>query len=660
MLPSRPALTSVLVVAVVVVLTLTAMRLPVAPASPELDPAWNAVLIHAHAADLVFGRDVVFTYGPLGHLVTYVHTGQPMGVRMAFECAFTLLNVLGIVACAARMPARWAFVILALTALGPTAGMKDVLVPLGMIGWGMACLASGPRFAVVAGLGLGLLVGSAALIKFSWLVVGGLTAAAVCTDLLLRRRWAAAAIVPAGATACGVALWLASGQPAGGFRDYLESALTVAAGYPQTMAFPCRLEKLLVGVATLACIAVAVFASRPVRDEETGLVTTLRRMVVPAWFAAFTFILWKHGFVRADFGHALCFYGTACLVPCALMALPAATPRLATVRRVAAVIALVTLAGMCRKQSVLPLLGAQVRTAASTAGHLIDPTGYQNAVTGSWARARERMAMPRIVAAVGNEPLDVFGASQTYAIANPLNYTPRPVFQSYTAYTESLSRRNADFYRADRAPAWVLFDLRPIDGRLPALEDSKSLALILHSYRYVDEAEPFLLLRRRPAEPLRLEPLEGGSGTVGTPVDLRRHLGEDIWLEIDVRPGMLARIRTLLVRPPQLCIRLATDNPGEPDGDPSPSFTSPLPMVAAGFVASPLCASNADVKRLLHDGAVRRTAGFTLEPGADGRLLAGAAFTYRVSRIAPRLSPPAATAESSNDVGVPDEPDRTR
>lgn len=624
-----------------IVLTLRLVHLPSAPASAHLDPSWHATLNYAHAHDLRFGRDIVFSYGPLGFLATGLHIGQPMSDRMIFEYAFVLLNVLGIVMCATHLPWRWAAIFVVFAGLGPTAGNKDVLTHLGMISWAMTCFVAGPRTVVFSALCLGCLVGCASLIKFSWCVTGTLTVAAVLIDLLLRRRWLAAATLPASAVSCTAILWLASGQPADGFLDYIRSSLEIAAGFPQAMAGPCVLEKLLVGILALCCVAGAVIAAVPAAGATDRRTALIRWWFVAVWLAALMFVQWKHGFVRADFGHLLCFYGVVGLVPCALMAIPVTLPRLAMVRGMCAIIALATLVGMWRKQPVRNLINVPYRTITANVQHINDPIAYQNIVAAQWKRARAELALPRIVAAVGDGQVDVFGHAQTYAIANELTYVPRPVFQGYAAYTPALARRNADFYRSDRAPSWVLFELIAIDGRLPMLEDSQSLAEILHAYRYVDEEQPFLLLERMPSQPLRRELVDSGTGKLGVPVDLRPHIDHDIWIEIDVHPGILARIKSFILRPPGLRIRLATDPPANGGAIPH-AFNAPAAMLSAGFLASPLCASTADVKRLLQGEAPRRATSLALEPGPDGRSMRGATFDYRIFRIAPSLRPAAA------------------
>jgi hypothetical protein len=44
------------------------LRFPHTTLTQSLDPSWTAVLMYARENGLQFGRDIVFTYGPLGFL----------------------------------------------------------------------------------------------------------------------------------------------------------------------------------------------------------------------------------------------------------------------------------------------------------------------------------------------------------------------------------------------------------------------------------------------------------------------------------------------------------------------------------------------------------------------------------------------------------------
>src|SRR5262249_54445990 len=71
-------------------------------------------------------------------------------------------------------------------------------------------------------------------------------------------------------------------------------------------------------------------------------------------------------------------------------------------------------------------------------------------------KEKQRFDLPHTRAVIGQAPVDVLGYEQTIALYNGLTYRPRPVFQSYCAYTSHLARLNDAFYRSSRAPDYVL------------------------------------------------------------------------------------------------------------------------------------------------------------------------------------------------------------
>jgi hypothetical protein len=50
----------------------------------ELDSSWQAVLEHAVRLKFQFGRDILFTFGPLGYLYATDSQGYLVGLRIIF------------------------------------------------------------------------------------------------------------------------------------------------------------------------------------------------------------------------------------------------------------------------------------------------------------------------------------------------------------------------------------------------------------------------------------------------------------------------------------------------------------------------------------------------------------------------------------------------
>src|SRR5262249_35047162 len=81
----------------------------------------------------------------------------------------------------------------------------------------------------------------------------------------------------------------------------------------------------------------------------------------------------------------------------------------------------------------------------------------------------------------------------------------------------ALLSANAARYRGADAPAFVLFQMAPLDGRWPASEDGDALVELLRAYRPVLREKGFLLLRRTasPASEVERPLVQEGEARLG-------------------------------------------------------------------------------------------------------------------------------------------------
>jgi len=114
-------------------------------------------------------------------------------------------------------------------------------------------------------------------------------------------------------------------------------------------------------------------------------------------------------------------------------------------------------------------------------------------------------------------------------------------------------------------------------------------------------------------------------------VDVTDFGGRDLWLEIDVSPGIVARAEAFVVRPPPTRIRLWADGLPE-EGH---AYLAPPPMLATGFIASPVLMGTADAAAVLAGGATRRLRAFAVETSRSYR---DTPIRYRLHAIVGNLS----------------------
>lgn len=99
---------------------------------------------------------------------------------------------------------------------------------------------------------------------------------------------------------------------------------------------------------------------------------------------------------------------------------------------------------------------------------------------------KERVLPSRFIEKIKDSSVDIFPWELTFVLYNGLNYRPRPVFQSYIAVSPYLDSLNASFLRGINAPQFLLYSSGVIDNRHPFSEEVKTRIALAERYKVVD------------------------------------------------------------------------------------------------------------------------------------------------------------------------------
>jgi hypothetical protein len=97
----------------------------------------------------------------------------------------------------------------------------------------------------------------------------------------------------------------------------------------------------------------------------------------------------------------------------------------------------------------------------------------------------KRYLPPAVLAKIGNHSIDVFPWDSEFLIQNKLNYTPRPCFQTFQANTEYLQNANYNFF-LHKTPEFVLYDYDALDGCNPFNDAPQLNYFLLNNYTVTD------------------------------------------------------------------------------------------------------------------------------------------------------------------------------
>lgn len=109
---------------------------------------------------------------------------------------------------------------------------------------------------------------------------------------------------------------------------------------------------------------------------------------------------------------------------------------------------------------------------------------------------------------IGNASADIYPWDYTIVAANQLNWKPRPVIQSYAAYTSWLDKKNADHFKSN-APEYFIFrvnntttdlngfKLESIDNRYLLNDEPQTIIELIRNYERIYSDENFLVYQKR-------------------------------------------------------------------------------------------------------------------------------------------------------------------
>jgi hypothetical protein len=197
---------------------------------------------------------------------------------------------------------------------------------------------------------------------------------------------------------------------------------------------------------------------------------------------------------------------------------------------------------------------------------------------------------------IGNESVDVMNYFALAAVINEMNYRPRPVFQGFVAYTPALQNLNAEYFRSEDRPRFVMLCQQATDGRFPTLEDSAALNYVLNNYLPVARDGPFLILQQRTQEVPAFQLVQERILHFGEKLELTSWAQARLFMSVSIKPSLLGRAVTFLYQQRPLYMRVSRNGVQE-------RYRIVPSMAVRPFLLNPLLSSNYDVLNLYASGA---------------------------------------------------------
>jgi hypothetical protein len=557
------------------------MQMPWTPSMPArgLDWSWSGVLDYAFESRLQFGPQLLFTYGPLGFVLPNQYSPGSFSWVLVFRGSILLL--LGMFYFKMLRPLRFIYgvagAVILLAALQST-----VYAMYGSVPVVEALVLFQDDVRPLESVGLALLCGMVGLVEFSYFIL--ITIVFLISALYRGLRWREFPVAAILSGFAMVVLYVMLGHHVRSLWEYLWGSTSMAAGYSEAMQGEGPLMDevyFVIGAASLLLVVVAY------EFKKSGMWS----LFPVAALTAVVFMMYKEGFVRHDYGHVW-LASNWLVVTIALYTIARSHQQLEGTGAVLLLFAAGCFfvkfgaVGNLPRNMIDNLLSLRELVRHGT--RLLDHE-YED------AQATIRLVAP-LPAIKGDA--DIYPYDQSVLLANKLSYHPRPVFQSYLAYTRYLTNRNVDFLKSSSAPQTIFFDIATIDNRLPALDDGASWPELLTRYDVKSETSKFLRLDLRGSpRTYKLLPLLKTSIRLGEELQMENN-DSLIWAHIQLKKTLLGHLLTTLIKAPLINLELTLR-------DGSVRVFRLVPGEAAeGFLLSPLVQTQMDFW-ILDDPALR-------------------------------------------------------
>lgn len=505
-----------------VVLILTVV--PIAPEMPVpgLDPSWRFGMAEAVAQGLVFGREVIFTFGPYAGAFTLIYHPDIFHLSL-IAAGLVSISILVSVWLLIRAQTNQTRILVAVLLAFVASDLEHDAAFFFIIWLTLAALAMGRAEDMTLRnvMGSALICAVLPLIKISFVPL-----VAVCVLFAVIRLARQGGAVPAAGfvgiqAVLFVALWVVSGQPVDAIAPYVTNGLEIVKGYTAAMSLKDGNTPIMRFVVTGVWLIGVIYLLTPgTKWQKLALC-----------FATFCvlFIVNKAAFVRHD-GHAVISVTT-------IFAMTLVVWAMGRWRSIfAGVLLLFTFGNFEGQQGRYDGAdqGLVTRLFHPARAVVENPLAFQSGkLQQAFAQSVAELAAPFGTDTRSWGRADLLSYDQGNLIATEAEWAPRPILQSYSAYTPKLAMLNAGhFAQADR-PDTVLLALTPIDGRYPTSEDGPAVARILAGYAPADRVDDYLVLRRND----RADVSE--NDVLGDPAEIQTTT--DAWIDVpaDIGPVFL-------------------------------------------------------------------------------------------------------------------------
>jgi hypothetical protein len=573
--------------------------------NPEggIDNSWRIALELAKANGLIFGQDIIYTYGPLGSLTQrFAITSTPFQFFL-FDLFF-FINIALLFFLLLPKPLKLYPLLVHFIVFFFVSSMYGEWVHFLLF---YSSIFLGVRFLQVKNqwlLSYSILVGIITFfVKANYGIIGlGFVAVLTIYSFFTKRLTLTEFLIYIVSSA--IVLWLLALLLKTDLLQYFYSSIKVIGGYNEAQSlFPeSRLRLVIVAYliwGLLVGLGVVYAVMNLIQNKKLSL-SLFDNLFVAGCTIVIAFILVKYAFVRADDGHITAFVK---LVNLPLLLLPFFATN--TLLRMGGW-ALITLNIISYLFFYQPIFGKVTFS-------ILDNLRTKTYIFPEYARDifskpdyKPHASYPiEVLNTIGKKSVDIVPNEISEIYFNKLNYNPRPTLQSYQAYNQYLDNKNREKYLSATAPDFVVYGVESTDNKYAWGDETQTLLALLQRYKPVKIWDKRLLLEKQPIiktlKPIKSETVKLRFGQdYNIPVDTS--VNTIRVLKIKTTYNWFGKLLNLFFQPSHFAVTLTTKDRKKV------SYNSVSILLEKGLIINSKIDNVQDVKQFFESASIQEKA----------------------------------------------------
>lgn len=553
----------------IIITSLWVLPNPIWFAQPGIDPsssiAWNIVFLK----NLQYGKDIVFMYGPLSFLYQPLLIDHELWINaLFFNIIANFLFVLAVFILLRQLSVKAIHLLIfipLLILIRPQLNYEVILTASFFIYAIIINIKVNSRERVLLWLiPLGFFLAIASLMKFDILILSalliGLSTIIFLADRFSYRYWI---WFPISYLISIINMWEVAGQDISNFPNYIFTGMDVFRGYGAAMAIEgpaWQIYMALLSLISLAMISAIYYKSIKIELRDFLLLNSC------VLFAAF-----RYSFVRQDEFHTPTFFHVCLLIFSIMLILifyrnmkmeKGFAVSLGVILNIAMIflliIALSNIIQLDFNSFALYKLSGHNSYDLSTQLVMNSTLYYQYVQNQKEVLKQDYPLDHETISYINDNSIDIFPWDVALCWTYGFNWSPRPMFQSITAYTIYLDNINSQFLMGYYSPSVILYAFKSIDGRYPLFDEPAAFRTILRHYVYINSTNEFALLKKNISN-AEIRDQQVNLGRIETKfrtyIPVPKYRGGLIFGHIELNQSLMGKIIGALYKPDPIYIQ---------------------------------------------------------------------------------------------------------